>query len=93
MLCHLVSGLGAGFCSVVFGSPPDVVKSRMMGGRGARSTPLCRGFATELKLGWTRSGLDHDIMVWKMRCERPSQHLVACKHTQPQLHPAARCME
>lgn len=29
--CHLVSGLGAGFFAVCFGSPVDVVKSRMMG--------------------------------------------------------------
>lgn len=29
--CHLVSGLGAGFFAVCFGSPVDVIKSRMMG--------------------------------------------------------------
>lgn len=29
--CHLLSGLGAGFFAVVFGSPVDVVKSRLMG--------------------------------------------------------------
>lgn len=29
--CHLVSGLGAGFFAVCFGSPVDVVKSRLMG--------------------------------------------------------------
>ena len=28
---HLTAGLGAGFCAVCFGSPVDVVKSRMMG--------------------------------------------------------------
>ncbi|KAK9822131.1 hypothetical protein WJX74_009601 [Apatococcus lobatus] len=31
VLCHLVSGLGAGFVAVCVGSPVDVVKSRMMG--------------------------------------------------------------
>lgn len=34
--CHLLSGLGAGFFAVVFGSPVDVVKSRLM---GQASTP------------------------------------------------------
>jgi len=29
--CHLLSGLGAGFFAVIFGSPVDVVKSRVMG--------------------------------------------------------------
>mmetsp|Transcript_11234 Transcript_11234/g.41128 ORF Transcript_11234/g.41128 Transcript_11234/m.41128 type:complete len:306 (+) Transcript_11234:81-998(+) len=29
--CHLISGLGAGFCAVCVGSPVDVVKSRVMG--------------------------------------------------------------
>ncbi len=29
--CHLASGLGAGFFAVCFGSPVDVVKSRLMG--------------------------------------------------------------
>ena len=29
--CHILSGLGAGFCAVVCGSPVDVVKSRLMG--------------------------------------------------------------
>lgn len=28
--CHLASGLGAGFFAVCFGSPVDVVKSRLM---------------------------------------------------------------
>ncbi|GAB4815670.1 hypothetical protein N2152v2_002716 [Parachlorella kessleri] len=31
VLCHLASGLSAGFLSTVTGSPVDVVKSRMMG--------------------------------------------------------------
>ena len=31
VVCHLVSGLGAGFFAVCFGSPVDVVKSRLMG--------------------------------------------------------------
>jgi solute carrier family 25 uncoupling protein 8/9 len=31
--CHIASGLGAGFFAVIFGSPVDVVKSRVMGDR------------------------------------------------------------
>jgi len=34
--CHLLSGLGAGFFAVVFGSPVDVVKSRVMGDSSGR---------------------------------------------------------
>lgn len=36
ILCHLVSGLGAGFCAVCCGSPVDVVKSRVMGDRNGQ---------------------------------------------------------
>ena len=31
VFCHILSGLGAGLCSCVVGSPVDVVKSRVMG--------------------------------------------------------------
>lgn len=34
--CHLLSGLGAGFFACIFGSPVDVVKSRVMGDRSGR---------------------------------------------------------
>mmetsp|Transcript_36309 Transcript_36309/g.91242 ORF Transcript_36309/g.91242 Transcript_36309/m.91242 type:complete len:300 (+) Transcript_36309:136-1035(+) len=33
VFCHLLSGLGAGFFACIFGSPVDVVKSRVMGDR------------------------------------------------------------
>jgi solute carrier family 25 uncoupling protein 8/9 len=31
VFCHILSGLGAGLCACIVGSPVDVVKSRMMG--------------------------------------------------------------
>ena len=36
-ICHILSGLGAGFFAVVCGSPVDVVKSRMMGELAAKT--------------------------------------------------------
>ncbi|PON36922.1 Mitochondrial brown fat uncoupling protein [Parasponia andersonii] len=41
VVTHLLAGLGAGFFAVCFGSPVDVVKSRMMGDPSYKSTLDC----------------------------------------------------
>ncbi len=41
--CHLASGLGAGFFAVCFGSPVDVVKSRLMGECHLPGSAFCVG--------------------------------------------------
>ncbi len=41
--CHLASGLGAGFFAVCFGSPVDVVKSRLMGECQSAPKSMCSG--------------------------------------------------
>lgn len=47
--CHILSGLGAGFCAVVCGSPVDVVKSRLMGDAEGRYKGVLDCFAKTLK--------------------------------------------
>jgi len=44
VLCHLASGLGAGFFAVCVGSPVDVVKSRMMGAPPGTYTGMLDAF-------------------------------------------------
>lgn len=47
--CHIVSGLGAGFFAVCFGSPVDVVKSRMMGAAPGTYKGVLDAFVQTLK--------------------------------------------
>ncbi|EIE24663.1 uncoupling protein [Coccomyxa subellipsoidea C-169] len=49
--CHLASGLGAGFFAVCFGSPVDVVKSRLMGDKTGQYSGLVDCFVKSFRTG------------------------------------------
>ncbi|KAK9909586.1 hypothetical protein WJX75_004503 [Coccomyxa subellipsoidea] len=49
--CHLASGLGAGFFAVCFGSPVDVVKSRLMGDKTGQYSGLVDCFVKSFRSG------------------------------------------